>query len=269
MSNRNTLRAPAVLWLTFIVASLSIVASLGGLLINGLYRDSELIKRAWFANDWVTLFIAPLLLFTLFLHRRGDERSQLIWMGLMLYMFYNYAFYLFGANFNKFFLLYVILLSASMYSLIIGLLNINIHAIHKPLVNRNRKLAVSVFLSMLAVPLLLVELKQCIGFIVSGRNPEVPTLIFALDLSIVIPTTILASVLLWKNRPWGNVLGIMMLVKSFAYGSVLVTAAIIIHVSESGPLDPLLPFYVSLVVGGLVFGSLLLYDLKPSQVTFE
>ncbi len=265
MSSQNTFRTRAVLWLTLIVTSFSIVASFGGLFIEGLYRDSEFIKRAWLANDWVTLFIAPLLPLTLFLHKRGDDRSQLVWMGLMLYMFYNYAFYLFGASFNKFFLLYVILFSASMYSLIIGLLTIDTHAIHNHPVNRNRKLAASMFLSLLAVPLLFVELKQCIHFIVSGKNPEVPTLIFALDLSIVIPTTILASVLLWKNRPWGNVLAIMTLVKSFAYGSVLVAAAIIIHVSEAGPLDPLLPFYASLVVGGLVFGILLLYDLKPSH----
>ena len=55
---------------------------------------------------------------------------MLVWMGVMLYMFYNYAFYLFGAKFNEFFLIYVALFSLSLYSIIIGLLNVNIHKIH-------------------------------------------------------------------------------------------------------------------------------------------
>lgn len=259
-----TYRTPAILWLTLLVSGLAITASIGGLTSETLYRDSEFIKRSWIANDWVTLFVAPLLLSTLFFQRRGDQRAQLIWMGLMLYMFYNYAFYLFGANFNTFFLIYVALFSASLYAIIIGLLTINIHAIHEQVIHRKRKIIVSLFLFLLAIPLLIVELKQCINFIISGKSPQVPTLIFALDLSTVIPTTIFASFLLWKNNPWGNVLGIMMLVKSFAYGMVLVAASLSNGNTGNQLYDPLLPFYGALVIGGLTFGLLLIKDLRPS-----
>ena len=256
-------RSPAITWLTVLVTALSLTASIGGLFNEGLYRDSELIKKAWFANDIVTLFVAPLLLITLALQRKGDQRALLVWLGLMLYMLYNYAFYLFGAKFNEFFLIYAALLSLSIYSLIIGLLSLNLHAIRLNAPFRPNKIWISAFLMFLALPLLIVEVKACLAFITSGTQPQIPTLIFALDLSIVVPTTALASILLWRRHPWGDVLAMMVLVKAFCYGAVLVTGTLLITADHLAPLDKLLPFYLSLVVGGLVFGIMLIRDLKP------
>jgi hypothetical protein len=257
-------RSPAIFILTILVSCLALIASIGGLLIADVYKDVGVIRQAWFANDFVTIPFAILLPITLLLQKRGDERPILVWLGLMLYMCYNYAFYLFGAKFNEFFLLYVALFSLSLYSIIIGLLNIDIYTIQETARFRKRQLLISSFLFLLAVPLCIVELKQCLTFIFSGKAPEVPTLIFALDLSTVVPTTLLASILLWKNKPWGNVLAMMMLVKSFAYGLVLVTATLVIARSGDAAVDRLLPFYFFLVIGGLVFGWLHLKDLRPS-----
>ncbi|MFZ6010820.1 MAG: hypothetical protein ACOYXT_10795 [Bacteroidota bacterium] len=258
-------RTPAIPILTILVTLLALIASFGGLFIPDLYNDSDVIKKGWLANDLVTIPFALLTPITLMLQKRGDERPILVWAGLMLYMCYNYAFYLFGAKFNEFFLIYVALFSLSLYSLIIGLLNINIYSVHGSVVFRKRQILISIFLFLLAAPLCIVEIKQCLTFIFSGKTPEVPTLIFALDLSTIVPTTVLASILLWKNRPWGNVLAMIMLVKSFAYGLVLVTGSLIINASEVALQDPLLPFYSALVIGGLVFGWLHLKDLQPSQ----
>ena len=256
-------KSPAIIWLTVLVTALSLAASIGGLLMEGLYRDSELIKKAWFANDIVTLFVAPLLLITLALRRKGDQRALLVWLGLMLYTLYNYAFYLFGAKFNEFFLIYAALFSLSIYALMIGLLSLDLNAIPQNSSFRRNKLCISAFLMFLALPLLIVELKACATFIVSGIQPQIPTLIFALDLSIVVPTAILASILLCRRHPWGDVLAMMVLVKAFCYGAVLVTGTLLITADHLAPLDKLLPFYLSLVVGGLVFGIMLLRALKP------
>lgn len=262
-------RSPAIPWLTLIVAILALIASLGGIFIDGLYRDNSSIKTGWFANDIVTIPMVIFLIISFLLQKRGDERPMLVWMGLMFYMCYNYALYLFGAKFNAFFLIYVALFSLSLYAIIIGLLNTNVHAIHESVRFRKRQRWISGFLFLLAIPLFVVEVKQCLTFIFSNSAPEVPTLILALDLSTIIPTTILASILLWKNRPWGNVLAAMMLVKSFAYGSVLLATTWLLKNSSSTFSDPLLPFYVFLAIGGLVFGLMHLKNLKPSRQTSQ
>lgn len=75
----------------------------------------------------------------------------------------------------------------------------------------------------------------------------------ALDLTLVIPNTIVAAVLLARQRPWGLILTAMMLVKSFTYGLVLVTGTTFIGLSGVGPWDPLLLFYVFVSAGGFVF----------------
>jgi hypothetical protein len=260
-------RTPAIPWLTFIVSTLALVASFGGIFIEGLYRDNSIIRTGWFANDLITIPMAMLLIISLLMQKHGDERPMMVWMGLMLYMCYNFAFYLFGAKFNEFFLIYVALFSLSLYSIIIGLLHINVHAIHEGVEFRKRQWLISGFLFLLAVPLSFIEIKQCLAFIFSGDAPQVPTLIFALDLSTVIPTTILASILLWKNNPWGNVLATMMLVKSFAYGLVLVFTTVLIANSSDSSIDPLLPFYAFVSVGGFIFGWVHLVDLRPSHLT--
>jgi hypothetical protein len=92
-----------VLILSATVTLLTAVASAGGLLINNLYRDNDFVKQAWRSNDIVTLFIAvPLLIISIFLSQKGSQRWLLIRIGLLGYIFYNFAFYLFGAAFNFF-----------------------------------------------------------------------------------------------------------------------------------------------------------------------
>lgn len=258
----NFSKLPAILWLTMAVTVLALTASLGGIFLPDLYRDSDVITKGWFGNDLVTIPMSILLVISHLLQKQADERPMLVWMGLMLYMFYNYAFYLFGAAFNNFFLIYAALFSLSLFSIIIGLLNFNIEAIRVDAALRKKRLLIAVFLFLVAIPLGVVEITQCIDFIVSGQEPKIPTLVFALDLSIVIPTTILAAILLLTNQPWGNLLAMMMLVKSFAYGLVLLTATLLIT-STGTPMDPLLPFYAFLVIGGLVFGLVHFRSVRP------
>lgn len=92
--------------LSAMITILTIAASAGGLFIDDLYRDNTLITAAWRGNDLVTLVVGvPLLVAALIFLRRGSQRAQLIWLGMLRYTLYNYAFYLFGASFNRFFLI--------------------------------------------------------------------------------------------------------------------------------------------------------------------
>src|SRR3990172_5342244 len=112
---------PAYL-LSILIAVLATLTSAGGLLLEGLYRDNIFVISAWKGNDIVTLFIAvPILVAAMIFSRRGSLKAQLVWMGALDYMLYNYAFYLFAARFNAMFLVYVALLGLSIFALIFGL----------------------------------------------------------------------------------------------------------------------------------------------------
>jgi hypothetical protein len=240
------------------------LASAGGLFLKGLYRDPAKIKAAWLGNDLVTLLVVvPLLTLVLRQAQRGSGRAHLIWLGLLAYVFYNYAFYLFGAAFNSFFLLYVALFSSAMFALVLGLLQLDISLIRQQVRLQAPVKGVSIFLLFISLPLAIVEIGQCLNFMLYGKIPEAPPLIFALDLSLVVPTTALAAVLLWRRQPWGLVLAMMMLVKAFTYGLVLSLSTILIgSSSQLGHWDPFLPFYVMVALGGLTGSLALLKNYK-------
>lgn len=59
--------------LSALVALLAIVASAGGLFIDGLYRDNPFVTAGWYGNDLVTLVVAvPVLVAALILSMRGS-----------------------------------------------------------------------------------------------------------------------------------------------------------------------------------------------------
>jgi hypothetical protein len=257
--------------LSILVIVLATIASAGGLFIKDLYNDNDFVKAAWFTNDLITLLVAvPMLAVSLWFVRRGSLHWHLVWMGMLGYVCYNFAFYLFGAAFNIFFVVYVLLSSLSAAALILGLSNIDVQYIHQRFSSTPSIKWVSAYLLLIALMLLLAEGGMIVSYMISGVIPETITttghptsVVFALDLSIVVPVSTGSAILLWKNKPWGVVLGTMMLLKGFTYGLVLCVGTAMLAYSDAyGKWDPLMPFYVVLVLGGFIGCWLLLKNLK-------
>jgi hypothetical protein len=84
--------------LSGLIVALIAAVSVAGLFVRGLYPDGAWAREALRGGDLATLVIAaPLLLGALIL--------------------YNYAYYLFGAEFNDVFLLHIAILSMSIFAL--------------------------------------------------------------------------------------------------------------------------------------------------------
>jgi hypothetical protein len=260
--------------LSTIVTLLAALASAGGLLINNLYRDNDFVKLAWRTNDMITLFVVvPLLIISVFLSQKGFQRWLLIWIGLLGYTFYNFAFYLFGTAFNLFFLVYTALVSISAFSLILLFSQLDISSMASKFSVKTPVKYISIYLLLITVMLFIAEISIIIPFITSGTIPETikqtghPTgVVFALDFSIVVPVSIMAAVLLWQQKGWGYILSIMMLVKGFTYGLVLcIGTALLANSVAYGKWDPLMPLYVVLAVGGILGCWLLLKNFKEEN----
>src|ERR1044071_4098542 len=147
--------------LSIIIAILATIASAGGLLLHGLYRDNAFVTTTWLGNDAITLFLAvPILVGSLFFSARGSHKAQLVWMGALDYMLYNYAFYLFGASFNAFFLLYAALLGLSIFALIFGLINLDVNGIRQQFRERTPVKWIGGYFLFVAVGLRAVYLMQ-------------------------------------------------------------------------------------------------------------
>lgn len=252
--------------LSIIATVLAALAAGAGLFVPGLYRDSEFLKTVWQGNDWVTLLaVVPSMVVVLYWYRQGSLKAALVWMGLLLYLFYNYAFYLFATAFNAAFLLYVAVFALSAYALIYGLAGFPRQRVKFQPHYRSWIIA---YLLLIAFILCMVEIPPIVTYLTEGTVPELvertghPTnVVYALDLSIVVPLSVLTSVWLWQRRKWGYLLAGLLLVKGITYGLVLTVNSIILFVTDQGG-DSLLPFYLFVVLGGVGSLALLLRHME-------
>ena len=117
----------------------------------------------------------------------------------------------------------------------------------------------------------LVYLLQSIGFILTDALPAIVTIsghptnvVFALDLTLLIPWLILGALWLMKRKPWGFVIAGILNVKGplytlvLAVNSILVVRAGISQTSE-------LPLWGTLTVLGLIASALFYFNMKPAK----
>ena len=257
--------------LSVFIAVLAAAASVGGLFFSGLYRDNALITCAWRGNDFVTLILAvPGLLVSMLLALRGSQRALLIWAGMLGYMLYNYVFYLYGAAFNVFFLMYVLLFALSMYALILVVTKLDIPAIHRQFSARTPVKWVGGFMVFFAVLLGGMWITMSLSFVFTGIVPQPilqtghPTgVVFATDLSLLVPAMALGGVLLWRRKNWGYALSAIVLIKACTYGLAMITMSVFTYI-ELGTVDPFIMLWIFLSAGCLASCGLLLGNMRPT-----
>jgi len=259
--------------LSIIIAILATIASTGGLVLDGLYRDNAFVKTTWFGNDAVTLFLAvPILAAALFFSSRGSLKAHLVWMGALDYMLYNYAFYLFGAAFNAFFLIYVALLALSIFALIFGLINLDVNRISQMFRERTPVKWIGGYFLFVASGLGLVYLIQSIGFIFSGQLPSIVTIsghptniVFALDLTLLVPWLVVGALWLMKRQPWGYVIAGVVNVKGPLYTFVLGVNTVLVMKAGLGNGGELL-LWATLTTLGLIASALFYGNMKAVEI---
>lgn len=262
---------PALVF-SIMIAALAALASAGGLFFEDLYRDNAFVTTTWFGNDAVTLLLGvPILVAALFFSARGSLQAQLVWLGMLDYMLYNYAFYLFGAAFNAFFLVYAALLGLSIFAFIFGLINLDAERIRQQFSDRTPVKWISGYFLFFALGLGTIYLIQSIAFIFTGQLPAIvmmaehPTnIVFALDLTLLIPWQVVGAIWLMKRHPWGYVIAGILSVKGPLYTLVLGVNSIL-AVKDGISQTSELPLWGSLTVLGLAAGALLFGNMKSGS----
>lgn len=218
--------------LSWIVTGLMLLASAWGLIADDLYRDGAWAREAFRGGDAITFLVAvPLLAVSLALSIQGSVRAQVVWIGMLIYAAYTYAYSVFGAEFNDAFLVHIAILSTSSFALACAVPNLDRAKIADALRSRRRARWVGGFLVAVGAAQGLLW-----GFLIV-RNAltgellhDVPVsgqhLVFALDLGILMPVLIVAGVLLWRERPIGYVLGPAVAVMGAVYQLNLMVGAL-------------------------------------------
>jgi hypothetical protein len=234
--------------LSWLVVVLMGAVSAVGVFAPQVYRDNALISATFPAQDLVTLVVAvPLLVVGLLSERRGSARGRVVWLGMLFYAVYSYAFYMVGAAFNALFLPYVALASAAGWALVFSLPRLDIGETAAGLSRRGAaRLVALVYLGVTAVGLGVLWTALSVGFLATGQVPAPvvasghPTaVVFALDLAVVVPAMTLAAVWLARRETRGWLLAGLLSVWGPVYTLGLLVASLAVRRAEVGTGDEL------------------------------
>lgn len=218
--------------LSFALIPLLCVAALAGLLVPGLYsHDAPVWAAQARGTDFITLVVAvPMLWASMVLARRGSLSARIVWLGVLSYVSYSYVMYAFDLAFNPLFLVYVGVLSLSVWSLIVLLTHTDALAISLRCSQSIPRRAVAMYLLAVAVLFSLTWLKDIVPAIITSTTPAdvleagLPTNpVHVLDLSFLLPLCVIAGLWLFRRRPWGYPIAGLLLVKTSLLGASIVS----------------------------------------------
>lgn len=227
---RTNLRAARVL--SAIVAVLAASLSVAGLAFPSLYRDKNALSMS-LGNDLITLAVAvPVLVVSLIQSARGSARGAMIWLGALYYMFYNYAFYVFALNVTVFYVPLIAVFTLSGFALALGLTSLDVASIGRRFGPRTPAKLISLYMFYVALMVGNLWISQWVKFLFTGTVPALNgdangyRTIAAVDLSLMVSLLIPAGYLLWKRRPWGYVLAVMLQVQGPLYLMVMIAVCL-------------------------------------------
>jgi hypothetical protein len=248
------------LWLSALIVVLAIPVHLIGLVVPEIYRDPAVVLPQNLGTDLVTLCIGiPLLAVGAIAMQRGSLRARLLWLGALGYLVYAYGMYALGVHWNPLFLAYLALFGLSFFTLTVGLVGTDAALLREGAKQRAPVRSVAAYLILIAVMVAALWLAEEVGALLRGTVPpsvvqfEAPTnIVHVFDLGIVLPTFVLAAVMLLRRRPWGYVLAGMLLVKASTVG--LWVAVMIWFSARQGFGSPpaYTAFFVALTLAGVV-----------------
>ncbi|MBM7686900.1 hypothetical protein [Defluviitalea raffinosedens] len=186
----------------------------------GLYKDNSIsIAAQGIASDFVTLVMGvPLLILSLYLSLKESFKGKILLTGTLSYFLYTYMSYTFLWMYNKFFIIYVMLMSASLYAFILSISSFDIENIK---LNFSEKLPVKflggyqIFIGVMIGMLWLGKIAPSIigDKVPVGLEHYTTLVIQGMDLGIIVPTAILSGIFLIKRKAIGFLLSSVIIIK--------------------------------------------------------
>ena len=227
----RSLRAAYVL--SAMTAMMSAAVSVVGLISPGVYRG-EWGGGLAAANDLLTLVAAvPLLVMAMGWSARGSLRGRLVWLGVLYYMVYNYAFYVFGISVTKLYVPWIAILVLAGYACVRGMAGLDVEEIGNFFGQGLQRRIVGAYMAFVAVMVGFLWISRWVKFVRTGTVPDVNgsafayQVIAAVDLILLVPMFATAGYLLVRRRSWGSVLGVVGLVQGAIYLAVMAAVCVV------------------------------------------
>lgn len=229
-----------IVWLSSLIALLALVTAGAGLLwqggngpaaftslhgetvelyAKGLYRYDSIFKAgANKGSDLVTIIIGvPLLIITTRMYRRGSLRGHVLLTGSLVWFLYAYASQALATTYNEFFLIYVVLFSASLFAFVLAFSSIDLSTLATRFSARLPRRSAGIFMILSGLVPLIVWLEPLLSALIRAESPALldhsTTMVTeVLDLGIIVPAAILSGLLILRRAPLGYLMAFSLLI---------------------------------------------------------
>jgi hypothetical protein len=261
--------------LSVLILILLPLATLVGLFVPGFYRDTAWMIPQARGQDLVTLLaIEPLLMVALLAYRTRPIAAVLAWMGALSYVLYTYAMYSYTTYFNALFLVYIALLSASLFALIDLLAHLDPEQVRATMRPTLPTRVIAAFCALIGLFFLLAWLGQIVPATLQGTVPEpillakTPTsAVHVQDLAVALPLYFMAAVWLWRRQAWGFVLApILLILADVMLPALLAMGVFMAQAGFAGSLD-MTPVFAVLALLSLAHTGMYFANIQPPSAT--
>ena len=207
-------------------AALTAVTSLAGILWPATYARET---RAWavqaIGQDWANLLVVVMVFGAAGRARSGSWRAAAVWLGCLGYLIYAFAIYSFALHFNRLFPAYVAVLGLSFWAFAGPLAEMDLARAVEPLRGRPRTQGAGALLIAIGVLFAALWLSEIVPHVIANTAPASlaetalwTNPVHVLDLAFVLPAMVTVGALARRQRPWGLLLLVPLLIFAVTMG---------------------------------------------------
>lgn len=234
-----------VLIASILIALLSALASLAGLLSPDTLYPTETLRQFAVGNDVANLLIGlPILLGSIWLDRKGKYIGRLLWPGALMYTLYNYLAYAIALPVSWIYLSYLMIVAVSLYTLIAVFAGIDFNLAKQRLAESVPERLAAGVLILLGAFVFLRVFAEVLGAANQVEYLEQTEIALLLVDALLAPAWIIGGVLLWKRKPLGYAAGLSLLFQ----GSMLFIGLLLVLALQPLFTDTSLPLVDIVVV---------------------
>lgn len=236
---------------SLIISALLAAATLLGILDQNSTYPTEELLQGFLASDVAVLFIGlPILLVSIWLTRRGKLIGLLLWPGALFFVFYNYLIYILAMPFNIAYLMHLLLVMLSGYTLIDLVSNIDGQKVQHQIAGAVPERLSGGVLAGLAILFFLRVIVMMVDALINQTQfSNVELALHAADF-IITPAWIICGALLWQRKQFGYVTGLGMLFQASMLFVGLIIALLLqplITTAAFSPVDVVVVFIMGLI----------------------
>ncbi len=175
---------------------------------QGLYTyDTLMVASGFQGTDIITIFIAlPLLILAYRGYRHGKLKSGLLLAGALMFFLYIGASLSFAAAYNPLFLIYVTLMSASLFALLLTLQAIDPATLDKRISDAMPRGVMTVYFIIAGASVLLLWGSEIAASWQTGLLPEfmgsyTTVVTHGLDMGLIAPSAFIIAAMLRRGNP--------------------------------------------------------------------